>query len=538
MKMLFTGFLSVSISGSLIICLTVLLRLIFQKAPKSFICVLWALAILRLLLPFQIESPFSFRPDTPVFTVRDTGLASDWQPVTNTEIPDFIPQISAGDAQTVAVDWLTIAGVCWAVVAVAFLLHTVISYLRLKHRVTDAVRLKKGIYQTDKLNTAILLGFFKPKIYLPVGMEMAEQELVIAHERAHLKRGDNWLKIFGCLCLCIHWFNPLMWIAYVLLCRDIETACDEQVVRELSTEDRKLYSSALLSCGKGKAVIAGCPVAFGEIGIRQRIKNVLHYKKPTLWISIAVVIAIVFTAVFFMTDPVQKYPPRYQQLTSLLGEPLSVVCDKLGCSEDETIPGELSGYVKTPIRVEHLGIPFELHIFMGNNAVVEGLYGFAYVAEYSENYEQAAKDIVTLSRNQWRYFGEGLHTNKYKDLLSYISEEEVLKKIERGRTDDIYDSWDLSESNISVKQYLKELGNSDKWNSYYSSIDLGNQIASATPGFEHSYSVYQESQEQGPDTVIVSLTYRMQRNMSSIPKFVAAYVYEKTWWEKFLDWLK
>jgi hypothetical protein len=277
----------------------------------------------------------------------------------------------------------------------------------------------------------------------------------------------------------------------------------------MDVEERKAYSAALLSCGKRSNSVSVHSVAFGETDIRKRIVKVLRYKKPALWISIIVIFAIILTAVFFMTDPVQKYPPYYQELTSLLGKPLSAVCEVLGCSEEEILleKDDLSGYAKTPIRVEYLGIPFELHIFMGEN-VFEGLYAFAYVAEYTENNEQAARDIVSLSRHQWKYFGEGLHTQIDKSLLSYISEEDVLKKIEMDRVNLINDTWDLSQSNFTVKQYLKKLNNSTQWNSYYSS---GDRNLDATPALYGNFSAYMESREQESDTIVVCLRYRLQK---------------------------
>lgn len=511
MKELFSGFLSVSLSGSIAVAVILGLRLIFRKsAPKKLFCVLWLIAILRLLLPFQIETEWSLRPTTPIITGYDTQVLWEAVPVPMGEVPSFIPQITMDSRDMVIIDYVRISALVWIIGVCILGIYALHSYWQLKYRLLEAVRIEDGIYQHEKLRTAILIGYLRPRIYLPTGMTKEDTEFVITHERAHCHRGDNWLKLMGYICLCVHWFNPLIWLAFHLLSSDIEDACDEQVIKNMEPEKRKAYSSALLSCGKRSNPVGVGSVAFGETDIRKRVLKVLNYKKPALWISIVLIVSIILTAVFFMTDPAQKYPPYYQELTSLLGEPLSVVCDALGCSEDEILmqQDDVSGYAKTPIRVEYLGIPFELHIFMDRN-VFEGLYAFAYVAEYTGNNEQAAKDIVTVSRHQWKYFGEGLYAQVDKSLLSYISEEDVLMKIGSRRTTGlINDTWDFSKSKHSVKRYLREIKESDEWNNYYSS---GDRKIEATPAFYGNYSAYLKSREQGTDSIVVCLRYRLQK---------------------------
>lgn len=534
MKSLFIGFLNVSLSGALLVCIVLLLRLVFKKAPKALTCALWGLAIMRLLLPFQIETSFSLCPEVPAFTVRDTELTMDVSPVPEAQIPDYIPHAELGNTKTVAVDYIAILSYVWAGVAVAMIAYMLISYISLKHRLRDAVCLEKGVYISRGLESAILLGYFKPKIYLSGSLGLPETELVIAHERMHQRRGDNWLKLFGFICLCLHWFNPLVWVAYAVLCRDIEDACDEMVVSKLDIEERKLYSSALLSCGKEKKSYIGCPVAFGEISVRQRILNVLNYRKPTLWISAAAVVAVLLTAIFFMTDPIRENLPYYDKMTSLMGEQLDIVCEELN------IP-KASG--ETPITVEYLGIPFKLYIYADEYRSDGEVYSFEYVADYNDN-RVAARDIVTLARYHWRHYGEGLSAQRKRDpsILSYITEEDVIKQIERNQkrsstSDIISDNWDIT--NIGGKQlknYLEER-KSDSSKLYITDQD-GERLNYYEPFFDYSLVAYCDKNDIGDDMVRIVMRYGIDNKYDSVHKMFASYVEEQKWWDRFLNSLK
>ena len=183
------------------------------------------------------------------------------------------------------------------------LLYTMFSTLRLRCRVREAVRLRGNIYQSERIDSPFVLGTISPKIYLPYRMDSRDQQHVIAHEQAHLRRGDHLWKPLGFLLLTVHWFNPVMWLSYILLCRDIELACDETVIKKMGCEQRADYMQALVSCSVNRRRIAACPLAFGEIGVKERVKSVMNYKKPTFWIILATVIACIVLAVCFLTDP-------------------------------------------------------------------------------------------------------------------------------------------------------------------------------------------------------------------------------------------
>ena len=209
MKEIFTGFLSVSIASSLVICLVLLLRLIFKKVPKALVCLLWMLVFVRLLLPFEIETSFSLRPETPSFSGMDTQLFIDTEPLWEEQVPAFIPQVEEKSyplrgTSTVKIDYVAIAGIVWALITIGLLLYALISYLRLRHRVREAVLLEHNVYMSNRLDSAFLLGYFKPRIYLPMDMKQPSVQMVVAHEKAHIKRGDNWLKLVAFISLSLH----------------------------------------------------------------------------------------------------------------------------------------------------------------------------------------------------------------------------------------------------------------------------------------------------------------------------------------------
>ena len=273
MERFLQNLLTASIHGSILIFAVLLLRLVLLKTPKKYICYLWLLAGIRLLLPIEIRSDLSLQPE---FTLSFAKISS--------------------------LKWAAVLPWVWAVIAACFAIYSLISYLKLKDQVRDAIRIRGG-WESDKIETAFILGFIKPKIYIPMGMDSQSRQNILAHERTHLDKGDHWIKMIGFLALALHWFNPLVWVAYILLCKDIETACDERVIRFMELDERKAYSSALLRCSSRCAHFAASPVAFGEVSVKQRILSILKYKKPSFWLSLLGVLAFFFVAVCFLTSP-------------------------------------------------------------------------------------------------------------------------------------------------------------------------------------------------------------------------------------------
>ena len=296
MSALFLKVLHMSVCASWLVLAVLLLRLCLRRAPKWFNVLLWGIVAVRLVFPFSVESPLSLLPRTEA--IRPAAIAVQTQPA------QISSAAAAGGSAAPAQSWLSILAWVWLAGAAALFLYTMVSTLRLRHRVREAVRLRGNIYQSERIDSPFVLGTIRPRIYLPYRMDSRDRQHVIAHEQAHLRRGDHLWKPLGFLLLTIHWFNPVMWLSYVLLCRDIELACDETVIRELGCEQRADYMQALVSCSVNRRRIAACPLAFGEIGVKERVKSVMNYKKPTFWIILAAIIACIVLAVCFLTDPV------------------------------------------------------------------------------------------------------------------------------------------------------------------------------------------------------------------------------------------
>ena len=272
---------------------------------------------IRLVSPRFGQSPLSLLPgegtalqaalDAPLFRIPSNVTAFNIP--TNTSLPAPIYESAVQPAGRTW-SFASICAIVWIAGMVLIALWALASFLRLRRQVADAVPVGDGVWLSDRINSPFLLGLFRPRIYLPVGLDEASREYVLAHERAHLRRHDHLIKPLGLLLLTVYWFQPLAWVAYILLCRDIELACDERVVLELGDECKKPYSTALLECSVHRGVIAACPLAFGEVGVKERVKNVLNYKKPTFWMFLACIAVLAVVAVCFLTDPVSAKEPE------------------------------------------------------------------------------------------------------------------------------------------------------------------------------------------------------------------------------------
>lgn len=311
MTELFLTLVNRAIAAGWLVLAVLVLRVLLKKAPKWTRILLWGLVAVRLLCPFTLESILSLIPSAetiapeallePIPTIHSgiSSLNSVVNPVLEQSFA-ATPQNSANPLQV----WTGIAAAVWAAGVIILLAYAAISYFRLKQRMETAVRLEENLYRSELVGFPFVLGIMKPKIYLPVTLEEKAMAHVIAHEQAHIRRRDHWWKPLGFLLLTVYWFQPLLWVAYVLLCRDIELACDEKVIRDMGRDQRADYSQALLQCSIRRRSIAACPLAFGEVGVRERVKNVLNYRKPAFWVIVTAVIACVAAAVCFLTDPV------------------------------------------------------------------------------------------------------------------------------------------------------------------------------------------------------------------------------------------
>ena len=307
----FSNILNASIAASWMVLAVIALRLVLKKAPRWEHVALWGLVAVRLLLPFSIESPFSLIPSTEtvpqeilVYEGEALQAPASLDIVSNPVFPESVTVNTGETVDRVQVNMLKMTPI-WIGGMVALFLYTAVSYWSLHRKVSEAVILRDNIYQSENVGSPFVLGMIKPKIYLPYHMDGQNLSHVVAHEQAHICRRDHWWKPLGFLLLTIHWFNPLMWLAYVLLCRDIELACDEKVIKELGNEQRADYTQALVACSVGRRMIAACPLAFGEVGVKERVKSVMNYKKPAFWVIIMAVIVCVGVAVCFLTNPKQ-----------------------------------------------------------------------------------------------------------------------------------------------------------------------------------------------------------------------------------------
>ena len=313
MNELFLKIINMSISASWLVLVVLILRFVLKKAPKWVNILLWGIVAIRLICPFSFESALSLIPSAETFPEKViSGPSFDVQtgitPVDN-RINDYLGDryfegvtVPANNGNNI----MTILTIVWTIGILLLVAYTVISYWRLRRKVDTAVRYKDNIFQSENVKSPFVLGIIKPRIYLPFNMNGQDLEHVVAHEQAHIHRKDHWWKPFGFLLLTIHWFNPLVWLAYVLLCRDIELACDEKVIKELGNEQRADYTQALVACSVNRRMIAACPLAFGEVGVKDRVKSVMNYKKPAFWGVVLAVIVCVFVAVCFLTNPVTK----------------------------------------------------------------------------------------------------------------------------------------------------------------------------------------------------------------------------------------
>ena len=310
MESVFLHLLNMSITAGWLVLAVVALRLIFRRAPKWVHCLLWVLVAVRLMCPVSLESALSLIPSAETVPVEDflynTPSIHSGVPVVDAVVnpiisDDFAPTLenSVNPMQVVSM----VAANLWVLGMMGMLLYAVISTLRLRHRVREAAFVRDNVWQCDAIATPFILGIIRPRIYLPTLLGAEEAKSVIAHEQAHLTRRDHWWKPLGFLLLTVYWFNPLLWLGYILLCRDIEAACDERVVQDMDVEGRKEYSRILLSCSAPRRLVTACPLAFGETGVKSRIKAVLNYRKPAFWLVLTAIVATVAAAVCLLTNP-------------------------------------------------------------------------------------------------------------------------------------------------------------------------------------------------------------------------------------------
>lgn len=316
MENVFLELFNMSVTASWLVLAVLIFRFVFKKAPKSLRVVVWGLVAFRLVCPFSIESVLSMIPSTE--TVPQTIMTENTFRISSgIEMFDNPINEYLGDhyyeGVTVSTDagssFMSIVTMAWIIGMAVMLLYTIISYLRIVKKVKEATPLKENIWICDNISTPFILGVVKPRIFIPSSMTDEDLKFVIAHEQAHIKRGDHLWKPLGFTLLTVYWFNPVLWVAYTLLCRDIELACDEKVIKQMGAEVKKSYSEALINCSVPRRMISACPIAFGETDIKGRIKSVLNYEKPAFWVIVVAIISVIAIVICFMTNPKTSVGP-------------------------------------------------------------------------------------------------------------------------------------------------------------------------------------------------------------------------------------
>ncbi len=312
METLFLKLVNLSLTASWLLLTVFILRLVFRKAPKWINCMLWGLAGIRLVCPVSIKSALSLIPSAQplpqdIIYAAIPRIQSGVKAIDNAINPILAtsmtpaPLASANPLQI----WSFILSWVWIIGMTIMLIYAAASFLLLKHRVATAINLQKNIKQSERVDSPFVLGFFHPVIYLPYQISDTDLEYVIAHEKAHIRRRDHWWKPVGFVLLSIYWFNPLLWIAYILFCRDIEAACDEKVIQDMEQDGRRAYSTALLNCSVNHRTIAACPLAFGEVSVKNRIKSIMNYQKPAFWLIALALTTTAIAAICLLTNPAE-----------------------------------------------------------------------------------------------------------------------------------------------------------------------------------------------------------------------------------------
>ena len=418
MSDLFLKIVNMSISASWLVVAVLILRLVLKKAPKWVNVLLWGIVAVRLICPLSFESALSLIPSSETIPLDiemaakptiDSGVPAI-NSVVNPVLSSFAPPQHVLTSANPLQIWIPILNIIWLIGVGALLLYTAVSYWRLCRKVGTAVRYKDNIFQSENVSSPFVLGIIKPRIYLPFNMNEQDMEHVVAHEQAHIRRKDHWWKPLGFFLLTIHWFNPLIWWAYVLLCRDIELACDEKVIKGLSNEQRADYTQALVACSVNRRMIAACPLAFGEVGVKERVKSVMNYKKPAFWVIIIAVNVCVGVAICFLTNPKQD---RYT---------LRIVVPA-GSQEEFVYTDEEVSTVRNSIKIwsgDGLG-DTEVLLFPVNKTAETG-----YTATYLTHGMPVEFDA---EKDTWFKIGVNMQNPTNEDIIVYVEVENVEVRI-------------------------------------------------------------------------------------------------------------
>ncbi len=492
MDVVFVNLLNMSIAASWLILAVIIIRMLLKKTPKWINCILWGIVAVRLVCSFSFESMFSLIPSAE--TINFDIVRYSPKPTINSGVPiinhSVNPILSRTFAPTAVTSanplhiWMYIAGIVWMIGLSCLLCYALISFSRLRRKVSEAVLLRDNIWVADMVKSPFILGVIYPQIYLSSSTEESQIDYMLAHEQAHIKRKDHWWKLLGYILLAVYWFNPLSWAAYNLFCRDIELACDEKVVCELDEAGKMLYSNALLSCSMQRRVVMACPLAFGENAVKERIKSVLNYKKTTVGfvlVSIAICIAV---AVCFLTNPVTSNAE-----TTVTSED-SITSDAIYNCETELIDAYKSFGLNYNESKKEMYFHGKLVRYFFDGVDVDN--GTAVVFDFFN--EDGVVDVYTVREATQNEDGSINPIGKLVSIEEYSKEEfdsrdikeqtGTLEMVAYGYADDTGGST-FEEIFAKYKDYgityVEAIGSSGKGNVYYNG-QLVNIFSDVTPG--------------------------------------------------------
>lgn len=554
MEALFVKLLDMSIAASYIVLAVIILRLVFRSAPKWIHCMMWALVAFRLLCPFSIESDLSIMPAENVVrqsiensysseesrtefmqnpaneSVPNEGLANtaekEEKEMTQTDSANTVWKTPK---RSTVGDVVHYSAYVWSAGLIIILIYCISLCVILYRRVAEAIPLRENIYQCDKVESPFLLGIIKPKIYLPFGMSETNMQYVIAHEQAHIHRRDNLTKVFAFVLTAVYWFNPVMWIAYALFCRDMELACDESVIRGKSTEERKAYSMALLECSAEKfgrkifSVYNVSPIAFGEIGVKKRVINVFKNKKSAIWVVCAAVIVCAAAAILLLTNPADDSVKVSEKLDSAVSNAI------LDCNKDLYIRGEVAGEGHYILDVEqddksvrvYVLCSYGEYIFMNGNLVMNS--GCS-----------AVPTVITFDIDEngdyiYKSYTQAQDGSLYMDSVKEIfpSDSDLVKKAVKYDSEIINDL--SKQCHNYAKEYLREIGRNAEVGEYadfdfkYLSDDYGVSavVSNSFLEFFPEYDIYVGNFESVENSVryVYEISWDGDKNGNGIVEF-------------------
>jgi len=324
MSELFISVLNMSLTASYAILFVIIIRLLLKKAPKVISYALWGVVAFRLVAPFTFESVFSLLPRNgdrdPIPQDRihqQSPQINSGIEVVDSFVGGTLPAPTVGDSVNPLQIYIQIGSYIWVLGMMALLIYSLVSVLLLKKQLKNAQLIEQNIYEAENLKTPFVLGLIRPKIYLPVGLHVEERSYILLHEQTHIKRYDHIIKLAAFLVLSVHWFNPLVWVAFMLMSRDMEFSCDERVLNKMNSDIyiRKSYASSLLSLATDRHILNGSPLAFGEGNVKGRIKNVLNYRKPRFWVLACSIVIMIAVGIGLIANPKIKGIDGLEQIT-------------------------------------------------------------------------------------------------------------------------------------------------------------------------------------------------------------------------------